>query len=167
MCFRTHTRNSEPPPRSGYFRSVQLLFAAFLTEAEMSRLKNKRTLVTGGSSGIGLETARRFLHEGARVAITGSNRNALDVARKQLGNVLAIHADEGDAAAQKKVAADIHDNFGGLDTVFINAGVGDFRPVCGSLVTIRYSEAFRYSFLCLCCSFPAIASNDVAGCWPG
>lgn len=42
--------------------------------------------------------------------------------------MLAIHADAGDAAAQKKVAADIHDNFGGLDAVFINAGVGDLPP---------------------------------------
>src|SRR5215475_990976 len=98
-------------------------------EAAMSRLTNKRTLVTGGSSGIGLETARRFLREGARVAITGSNRNALDVARKELGNVLAIHADAGDMIAQKKVAVDIHDNFGGLDALFVNAGVGDFRPL--------------------------------------
>src|SRR5215475_5296645 len=95
----------------------------------MSRLKNKRALVTGGSSGIGLETARRFVHEGARVAITGSNLDALEVARKQLGNVLAIHSDAGDVAAQKKVAADIHENFGGLDAVFVNAGVGDFRPL--------------------------------------
>ena len=95
----------------------------------MNRLKNKRALVTGGSSGIGLETARRFLHEGARVAITGSNPDGLEVARKELGNVLAIHADAGDVAAQKNVAADIHDNFGGLDAVFVNAGVGDFRPL--------------------------------------
>jgi NAD(P)-dependent dehydrogenase (short-subunit alcohol dehydrogenase family) len=95
----------------------------------MSRLKNKRTLVTGGSSGIGLETARRFLAEGARVAITGSNPASLEAARKDLGDVLVIHADAGDVAGQTKVADAIRDNFGGLDAVFLNAGVGDFRPL--------------------------------------
>ncbi|MGY4572014.1 SDR family oxidoreductase [Bradyrhizobium sp. USDA 3256] len=95
----------------------------------MNRLNKKRTLVTGGSSGIGLETARRFLEEGARVAITGSNLASLEAARKELGNVLVIHADAGDVAAQKKIAAEIQSNFGGLDAIFINAGIGDFRPL--------------------------------------
>ena len=54
----------------------------------MDRLKNKRALVTGGTSGIGLATARRFLAEGARVAITGSNPASLDAAHKELGEVL-------------------------------------------------------------------------------
>ena len=53
----------------------------------MSRLQNKRALVTGGSSGIGLETARRFLGEGARVAITGSSAASLEAARKELGGL--------------------------------------------------------------------------------
>ena len=95
----------------------------------MSRLKNKRTLVTGGSSGIGLETARRFLAEGARVAITGSNPASLEAAREELGDVLVIQADAGDVAGQAQVADTIRDHFGGLDVVFINAGVGDFRPL--------------------------------------
>ncbi|CUU20923.1 Oxidoreductase ucpA EC 1 CDS [Bradyrhizobium sp.] len=54
---------------------------------------------------------------------------SLGAARKELGNVLAIHADAGDIAAQKKIAAEIQDNFGGLDAIFINAGIGDFRPL--------------------------------------
>jgi NAD(P)-dependent dehydrogenase (short-subunit alcohol dehydrogenase family) len=95
----------------------------------MNRLQNKRALVTGGSSGIGLETARRFLDEGARVTITGSSAASLDAARKELGDVLAIPADAGDVTGQKKVADTIRDHFGGLDVVFINAGVGDFRPL--------------------------------------
>jgi NAD(P)-dependent dehydrogenase (short-subunit alcohol dehydrogenase family) len=98
-------------------------------EQDMSRLNNKRALVTGGGSGIGLETARRFLAEGARVAITGSSAASLEAARKELGDVLAIQADAGDVAGQKKVADAIHENFGGLDVVFINAGIGDFRPL--------------------------------------
>jgi NAD(P)-dependent dehydrogenase (short-subunit alcohol dehydrogenase family) len=95
----------------------------------MDRLKNKRALVTGGSSGIGLETARQFLAEGARVAITGGDQATLDRARKELGDVLAIRADAGDVKSQKAVADAIREGFGALEIVFINAGIGDFRPV--------------------------------------
>jgi NAD(P)-dependent dehydrogenase (short-subunit alcohol dehydrogenase family) len=51
----------------------------------MDRLKNKRALVTGGSSGIGLETARQFVAEGARVAITDGNQATLDRAQGAWG----------------------------------------------------------------------------------
>jgi NAD(P)-dependent dehydrogenase (short-subunit alcohol dehydrogenase family) len=51
----------------------------------MNRLKGKRALITGGTTGIGLETARQFLNEGARVAITGKNPKNLDAAAKELG----------------------------------------------------------------------------------
>jgi NAD(P)-dependent dehydrogenase (short-subunit alcohol dehydrogenase family) len=95
----------------------------------MDRLKNKRALVTGGTSGIGLETARQFLKEGARVAITGSNPASLEAVRRELGDVLAIRADAGQVAGQKVVADALRDAFGGLDVAFLNAGVGDFRPV--------------------------------------
>ena len=95
----------------------------------MNRLHNKRTLITGGTSGIGLETARHFLAEGARVAITGSNAKTLEAAKKELGDVLTIQADAGDVAQQQTIADRIKQEFGGLDAVFVNAGVGDFRPL--------------------------------------
>jgi len=95
----------------------------------MDRLRNKRALITGGSSGIGLETARQFVKEGARVAITGSNQATLDAARKELGDVLTIRADAGDVQAQQQIADAVRDSFGGLDILFVNAGIGDFRPV--------------------------------------
>ena len=95
----------------------------------MGRLSGKRALVTGGSSGIGLETARRMLQEGARVAITGSKAASLEAAQKELGYVVLIKADAGDIADQQKVAVAIRDAFGSLDAVFVNAGIGDFRPL--------------------------------------
>lgn len=95
----------------------------------MDRLKGKRALITGGSSGIGLETARLFVKEGARVAITGSNSATLEAARRDLGDVVVIEADAGDVAGQKRVASAIRDAFGGLDVAFFNAGIGDFRPL--------------------------------------
>lgn len=95
----------------------------------MPRLQDKRALITGGTSGIGLETARRFLQEGARVAITGHSRAGLDAARKELGNVVAIEADAADAASQAHTAEEIRRAFGQLDVLFVNAGVVDLRPI--------------------------------------
>lgn len=96
----------------------------------MSRLKDKRALITGGTSGIGLETARRFVAEGARLAITGKNPATLDAARKELGeNVLVIASDASEIAAQKNVAETVRQAFGGLDILFANAGIADLRPI--------------------------------------
>src|SRR6516162_5289959 len=95
----------------------------------MLRLQEKRALITGGTSGIGLETARRFLEEGARVAITGFSKTGLDSARKELNDVIAIEADAGDPTAQGKVAEEIRKAFGKLDVLFINAGLAELKPI--------------------------------------
>lgn len=96
----------------------------------MPRLANKTALVTGGTSGIGLTTARLFLAEGARVAITGSHNDHLEEARKALGgDVVTVRADAGNVADQRTTAALVKEAFGKLDVVFLNAGLGDFRPL--------------------------------------
>jgi NAD(P)-dependent dehydrogenase (short-subunit alcohol dehydrogenase family) len=96
----------------------------------MGRLQGKRALITGGTSGIGLETAKHFLREGARVAITGKAEASLDAACKELGSdVVAIPSDAGDAAAQKQVASAVKQAFGALDILFVNAGIVDMRPI--------------------------------------
>lgn len=96
----------------------------------MNRLKDKRVLITGGTSGIGLETARRFLNEGARVAITGSSPATLEAALKELGSeVVAIASDASNVAEQKTVAETVRQAFGGLDVLFVNAGVAKLGPV--------------------------------------
>jgi NAD(P)-dependent dehydrogenase (short-subunit alcohol dehydrogenase family) len=96
----------------------------------MSRLRNKTALITGGTTGIGLATARLFVAEGARVAITGSDPGRLDEAGALLGpGVLTIRADAGDAGEQKRVASIIGEKYGRLHTAFLNAGMGDFRPL--------------------------------------
>jgi NAD(P)-dependent dehydrogenase (short-subunit alcohol dehydrogenase family) len=96
----------------------------------MERLKGKRALITGGTSGIGLETARRFLNEGARVAITGKNQATLETARKELGGeALVILSDASDVEGQNRVADALRQAFGGLDALFVNAGIADLKPI--------------------------------------
>ena len=96
----------------------------------MSRLKGKRALITGGTTGIGLETARQFIAEGARVAVTGSNPKNLEDATNVLGkDALVLRDDAADVKAQAGLAQQLGDRFGGLEIVFANAGVAEFRPI--------------------------------------
>ena len=96
----------------------------------MGRLQGKRALITGASSGIGLETARQFVAEGARVAITARDPKSFDEARQQLGDqAVYIASDAADAAGQKQLAARIKEEFGNLDIFFVNAGVAELRPI--------------------------------------
>jgi NAD(P)-dependent dehydrogenase (short-subunit alcohol dehydrogenase family) len=77
-----------------------------LKEHVMNRLEGKRALITGGTSGIGLETARHFLAEGASVAVTGTNPATIEAARTALeGDVTVIRADAGNVASQQSIAA--------------------------------------------------------------
>jgi NAD(P)-dependent dehydrogenase (short-subunit alcohol dehydrogenase family) len=94
------------------------------------KLKGKRALITGGNSGIGLATARLFVAEGARVAITGRNQATLDAAAKELGpKVLAIRSDSTDPDNIDKAIVRIAEQFDGLDVLFANAGIGGKTPL--------------------------------------
>jgi NAD(P)-dependent dehydrogenase (short-subunit alcohol dehydrogenase family) len=96
----------------------------------MNRLKGKRALITGGSSGIGLETAKQFMDEGALVAITARSSEAFEFASQQLGgSVVCIVSDAGDAPGQKDLAERVKQEFGGLDILFVNAGVLEIKPM--------------------------------------
>ena len=96
----------------------------------MNRLKGKRALITGGTTGIGLATAQEFLTEGARVAITGSNPTTLEAAGKALGpGALVVASDAGQVAPQAALVRTVGQAFGGLDILVVNAGVADLRPL--------------------------------------
>lgn len=96
----------------------------------MSRLLNKRTLITGGTSGIGLATAKQFLAEGARVIVTGVNSDSIAAAKAELGsNVLVLRADSASVSAQKELAQAVEVHYGKVDVVFLNAGVSVWQPV--------------------------------------
>ena len=94
------------------------------------RLQGKTALITGGNSGIGLATARLFIAEGAKVAITGRDRDTLNAAAVELGdNLLAIEIDVTDVAAVDRAVADTVKKLGKLDIVFANAGISGVTPI--------------------------------------
>ena len=95
----------------------------------MQRLSNKIAVVTGGSSGIGLATARRFIEEGAEVIITGRSRPALDAAVAELGDrALGIRGDVSNLQDLDRLFAQIRERFGRVDVLFANAGIAPFVP---------------------------------------
>jgi NAD(P)-dependent dehydrogenase (short-subunit alcohol dehydrogenase family) len=97
------------------------------------RLANKTALITGGNSGIGLATAKLFVAEGAKVAITGRDQAKLEAAAKELGpHAFAIVADATDVAATEQAVAKAVEKFGKLDIVFANAGIGANTPIGGT-----------------------------------
>src|SRR4030081_1438934 len=103
------------------------------------KLKTKTALITGGNSGIGLATARLFVAEGARVAITGRNQATLEAAAEALGpNALAIGGDATAVAATEKPSAQADEKCGKRDIVFANAGTPGNTPIGGTTL-----EAFE------------------------
>lgn len=97
------------------------------------RLAGKTALITGGTSGIGLATAKLFVAEGAEVIVTGRNRQTLDTAQRELGErALAVQADATEEGAAERAVAEGIARFGKLDIVFANAGIGALTPLGGT-----------------------------------
>ncbi len=93
------------------------------------KLAGKKALITGGNSGIGLATARLFVAEGAEIAITGRDQKTLGEAVAELGsNARGYRADVTVADDRKRLFADLAKDFGKLDIVFANAGIGGRTP---------------------------------------
>jgi NAD(P)-dependent dehydrogenase (short-subunit alcohol dehydrogenase family) len=108
----------------------------------MARLKDKKALITGGNSGIGLATAKAFIDEGARVIITGRNPDSLKEAESTLGR----HATkfEGDVSVHadiQRLGKFVASQFGELDIIFANAGVAGASPLGGTSVDV-YRQVF-------------------------
>jgi NAD(P)-dependent dehydrogenase (short-subunit alcohol dehydrogenase family) len=96
----------------------------------VGKLEGAIALVTGGSSGIGLATARSFMEEGATVIITGRRQSALDSAVDMLGgSAIGIRSDISLLGDIDRVFEVINDRYGRLNILFANAGVGEFVPI--------------------------------------
>ena len=108
----------------------------------MKRFEGKVAVVTGGNSGIGLATAKRLQEEGARVAISGRNKQTLEEAVRTIGNgVVAVQADVAKPAELEKLYAEIKQKLGRIDVLFVNAGVAKFAPLADTPESL-FDEAF-------------------------
>jgi NAD(P)-dependent dehydrogenase (short-subunit alcohol dehydrogenase family) len=109
----------------------------------MGKLDGKIALVTGGSSGIGLATAKRFVNEGAYVFITGRREPELASAIKEIGrNVTAVRGDVSKLDDLDRLFAQIEREKGRLDVVFANAGVAMYAPF-GTITEEFYESIFN------------------------
>jgi NAD(P)-dependent dehydrogenase (short-subunit alcohol dehydrogenase family) len=112
------------------------------TNPSPRRLAGKIALVTGGNSGIGLATAKRFVMEGAYVFITGRRQAELETAVAEIGsNVEGLQGDISNLADLDRLFAVIKDRKGRLDTLFANAGFGEFLPL-GQITEAHFDKIF-------------------------
>ncbi len=96
----------------------------------MKKLENKVAVITGGNSGIGLATAKKFYREGAQVIITGRRKEALDKAVAQIGeNAVGIVNDTSDLKDLDVLYNNIKEQFGRIDVLFLNAGIAKLEPI--------------------------------------
>jgi len=106
------------------------------------RFENKVVVVTGGTSGIGLATAKAFAAEGASLFITGRRQDALDAALKQIdGRVVGVRGDMADLADIDRLYDAVQQRHAQIDVVFANAGGGELAPL-GAITEEHYEKTF-------------------------
>ena len=109
----------------------------------MKKLEGKIAVITGGSSGIGLAAAQRFVAEGAYVCITGRRQSELDTAVRQIGrNVTAVQGDVSNLADLDRLYATVQQQHGRIDVVFANAGGVELAPL-GEISEAHFDKIFN------------------------
>lgn len=107
-----------------------------------NRLAGKVAVVTGGSSGIGLATAKRFAAEGAHVFITGRRPKELEAAAKEIGRAAtAVVGDVANLADLDRLFETVRKTKGKVDVLFANAGMGEFVPL-GDITEEHFDRTF-------------------------
>jgi len=109
----------------------------------MGKLEGKIALITGGSSGIGLATAKRFVEEGAYVFITGRRESELAAAVQNVGwNVTSVQGDVSKLGDLERLFDRIQQAKGRLDVVFANAAITKYAPL-GTITEETYDSIFN------------------------
>jgi NAD(P)-dependent dehydrogenase (short-subunit alcohol dehydrogenase family) len=106
------------------------------------KLDHKVAVITGGNSGIGLATAKRFVAEGAYVFITGRRKAELDAAEKEIGeNITAVHGDVAKLSDLDRLYEIVKKTTGRVDIVFANAGTAEIVPL-GEITEEHFDRIF-------------------------
>lgn len=104
------------------------------------KLEGKVAVITGGSSGMGLATAKRFVEEGAYIFITGRRQKELDSAVKEIGsNVTAVQGDISNLGDLDRLYETVKKEKGRIDVLFANAGLGEMAPL-GSITEEHFNK---------------------------
>jgi len=112
------------------------------TDQMARKLEGKIAVVTGGTTGIGLATAKRFATEGARVFVTGRRQGELDAAVAAIGpRATGVKADSANLNELNRLYERIKTEAGRIDVLFVNAGGGSMLPL-GSIIEEQYDDTF-------------------------
>lgn len=129
----------------------------------MSLLENKVAIITGGSSGIGLATAKAFYREGAKLVITGRDNNKLSLAAESIGdNILRIQSDASklrDIDSMLKTVVKTHQH---IDVLFLNVGSGvptPFEEVTEAIFDQVVNTNFKNTFFTIQKALPYLNQN--------
>ncbi|WP_031063687.1 SDR family oxidoreductase [Streptomyces sp. NRRL F-5527] len=108
----------------------------------MGEYGDKKVVITGGSSGMGLALAELLVQGGARVVITGRSQAKLDVARERLGDgAVAVRADVASLSDLEMLARQVRSELGSIEALFVNAGISPLTPLESTTEEV-YDELF-------------------------
>ncbi len=124
----------------------------------MSKLNGKVAIVTGATSGMGLDTAKLFLQQGAKVVLTGRTQKKLEAIKDQLtGDYLLIPAEASSTSDSKKLVEKTVAHFGKIDVLFLNAGIFRLEGI-GTLTEEIFDEVYNVNV-----KGPLFTVNEAAG----